>query len=316
MPKAPLNIGYFGLPLGALLLGLDGHSLNWLVLSPVDAPGQRRLRRRFPDAVLCDIRQSGTEWKSSVHSIVGTIPVDLVVSWFWTRQVDPTWLARVRYGGIGAHPSLLPRHRGPNPYFAAIDAGDDWTGVTVHRLDQGYDQGDILAQEAIPVAGRDAWQLARALDGPSLNLLRQMVLNIANGKLPSGVMQHQPAATFAPEPDGPDLRVDWTWTTERLLRRVRALCPVPGLALELSGQKFLVTRAAATTRYPKGLFPGEAWLDQLLVLRTGDGAIQIERAAMSPEPGPTDELELCTGERLVERLSMSNVMLAHPGGIE
>jgi len=316
VPTVPLNIGYFGLPLGALLLGWDGHLLSWLVLSPIDAPGKRRLQGRFPEAVLCDIRQSGPEWRSRVESIVSTIPVDLIVSWFWTRQVDAAWLARVPHGGIGVHPSLLPRHRGPNPYFATIDAGDEWTGVTVHCLEQGYDRGEILAQEAIPVDQRDAWQLARALDRPSLKLLRQVVGNIAQGRLPRAERQHEPAATFAAEPYGLDLRVDWSWTTERVLRRVRALCPVPGLALELSGQKFLVTRAAATNRYPNGLFPGEAWLDQLLVLRTGDGAIQVERAAMSPESGKTDELELCTGERLVERLSMSNVMLAHPGGIE
>ena len=82
---------------------------------------------------------------------------------------------------------------------------------------------------------------------------------------------------------GEALRATWTWPSARVLRRVRALSPVPGLGLELEGLPLSVTRAEPTNRYPSALEPGEAAVygdPATLVLRTGDGAIAITRAVL------------------------------------
>ena len=50
-------------------------------------------------------------------------------------------------GCLNIHPSLLPRYRGPSPVVSAILNGDDETGVTIIKLDEGMDSGPILAQE-------------------------------------------------------------------------------------------------------------------------------------------------------------------------
>ena len=94
---------------------------------------------------------------------------DLLVSWFWTKRIPARLLSVAP--AVGVHPSLLPRHRGPDPYFWAIDAGDETTGVTAHRLDATYDTGPILAQRTLEIRPSwDAWRLARALDRPSLDV--------------------------------------------------------------------------------------------------------------------------------------------------
>jgi methionyl-tRNA formyltransferase len=49
---------------------------------------------------------------------------ELLVSWFWTKRVPARVRALAPLGAIGVHPSLLPRHRGPDPFFWAIDQGD------------------------------------------------------------------------------------------------------------------------------------------------------------------------------------------------
>src|SRR3954468_19887327 len=86
-------------------------------------------------------------------------------------------------GGIGVHPSLLPRHRGPDPTYWAIASGDEVTGVTVHRIEADYDTGAILAQEPLRIdPAWNAWNLARALDRPSLRLLRATVARFARGE--------------------------------------------------------------------------------------------------------------------------------------
>jgi methionyl-tRNA formyltransferase len=172
----------------------------------------------------------------------------------------------------------LPRHRGPNPYFWSIDAGDEHTGVTAHRLNAAYDTGRILASRAIPVGQRDSWQLARALDRPSLGLLRETALRLTRGEAIAETEQDEALATWAPEPSGAELKVDFGWTTERVLRRIRALSPTPGVALEVEGVPLFVTRAERADHYVAALLPGEAQLSEAIVLRTSDGAVRVTRA--------------------------------------
>jgi methionyl-tRNA formyltransferase len=181
------------------------------------------------------------------------------------------------------HPSLLPRHRGPDPYYAVIDAGEPVTGVTAHRLTAEYDEGDILGQKALEVRGRNAWQLARALDRPSLTLLREIVAQFAEGRPPRATKQKEEQATWAPEPEGDGLRVDWSWPTVRVLNRIRALSPIPGLGLELGSKRFAVLAASPSDDCPRALLPGEAYIGHRLVLRTADGAIAVEKANIEQE---------------------------------
>lgn len=275
-----MKIAYFGLPLGALLLGRDGHELGTVVLSPVDAPGRRRLEQRAPQLIEARPGSQGAsnDLEARIDAAMSSEPVDLLVSWFWTRKLPSRWLMRAKLGGVGVHPSLLPRHRGPNPYFWAIDQGDERTGVTLHRLTEEYDDGKLLASRDLLVGERDAWQLARALDRPSLSLLREAVARLARGERLPELEQDEALATWAPEPSGAELRVDFGWTTERALRRIRALSPTPGVALEVASVPLFVTRAVRAERFVEALLPGEAHISEALVLRTSDGAVKVTRA--------------------------------------
>jgi methionyl-tRNA formyltransferase len=304
-PSRPLRIAYFGLPLGALLLTLDGHHLAPCVLSPVAAPGLRRVKRVLGARVL-EANRLGTTLEREVESALEREAPDLLVSWFWTRKLPVRWLERAPLGALGVHPSLLPRHRGPNPYFWAIDAGDAETGVTVHRLEAEYDTGAILDREALAVGSRNAWQLARALDRPSLRALRRTVRRFAEGEPPREQAQVEAEASEAPEPSEALLHVDFRWPTERVLRRIRALSPVPGLALTLAGLPFFVTSALPAHGFVASLEPGEAQIvGERLLLRTGDGAISVERATTESEDEDDDALDFTGSElarTLIERL--------------
>lgn len=280
-----MKIGYFGLPLGALLLLGDGHDLGPVVLSPVEAPGRRRLRALHPDLLDAGADEAGFDARVE-RALVRARP-DLIVSWFWTRKLPPSWLEQPRLGAIGVHPSLLPRHRGPNPYFWSIDCGDEEAGVTVHRLGADYDTGAMLGSRRLRVGTRNAWQLARALDRPSLGLLRETVARLARGETLAESSQDEGAATWAPEPSGSQLKADFGWTTERVLRRIRALSPTPGLALEIEGTPLMVTGAERASDVVAALLPGEAHIGHALTLRTADGAVRVTRAFF-----PETELEL------------------------
>lgn len=285
------RVAYFGLPLVGCLLVREGFELTVAALPPIWAPGRRRLTLALGDRVVAlegmeddaggALARKHKNAALDAELLRRAAEPDLVVSWYYSRRLPRALLDSARDGAIGAHPSLLPRHRGPNPFFAAIDHGDARAGVTVHRLEAAYDTGPMLLSESLEVGERDSWQLARALDRPSVRLLLQAARAFRDGAPPAAAAQNEALATWAPEPSGELLRVDWSWTTERVLRRIRALSPVPGLALAIGQVELFVTRARAAGDYPRALEPGEAArVARGIVIRTGDGAIALERAQM------------------------------------
>jgi methionyl-tRNA formyltransferase len=179
---------------------------------------------------------------------------------------------------IGVHPSLLPRHRGPDPYFWAIDSADDVTGVTAHLLDDDYDTGGILAQRRVAISPTwDAWRLARALDRPSLALLREVVGAYAHGDPPVARPQNERDATYAPQPSEDDLAIRWTWAAAAIERRVRAAGPWPGAWTEIGNRIVTLASVRQTRDFPRALAAGEAAVraDGVAVVRASDDAVEL-----------------------------------------
>jgi len=282
-----VKIAYFGLPLGALLLDHDGHDLALVALSRTDTVGLRRARRRFEGRLI--ERPAATD--PALLARVKASGAELLVSWFWTTRLPMRLVKACPQGGFGVHPSLLPRHRGPDPYFWAIESGDRVTGVTAHRIAEDYDTGAMLASQELAIDPTwTAWKLARALDRPSLALLRRVTAAFAAGTPPVEVGQDEARATEAPSP-GDDLAdLDFHQPTSAVLRRIRALSPSPGAFFELEDTIITVLAAAEATSYPRALLPGEAaTTGGLAVIRTADGAIALLRGEIGgDETGPRE----------------------------
>jgi methionyl-tRNA formyltransferase len=271
-----LKIAFFGLPLAACLLAFDGHDVVLAALSRAGVPGRRRLRRLIgAERVLDkpDLDQAFVERLTRLEP-------DLVVSWFWTSKIPPAVVASAKLGGFGVHPSLLPRHRGPDPTSWAIFSGDAVTGVTAHRIAAEYDTGAILAARALAIdEGWSAWQLARALDRPSLALLRETTKAFARGAPPPDVAQDETLATAAPFFDEALCVIRWQASAAEILRKIRALSPAPGASMEVSEQVLSVLRARGADSPSVLEEPGESIVFRGRVLvRCGDGAIEILEA--------------------------------------
>jgi methionyl-tRNA formyltransferase len=267
------KIAFFGLPLAALLLAKDGHDIVWAGICRRDAPGTRRLARCVGRERVHVLPGAADD---RALARLGDAPPDLIVSWFWTRRI-PRDLLRLA-PAFGVHPSLLPRHRGADPYFWAIDSGDDTTGVTAHLLDDEYDTGPILGQRALRIdPSWDAGRLAHALDGPSLALMREVARAFAEGRPPVARPQDDGAATVAPEPADEDLAIRWSWPAWRIERRVRAAAPWPGAWTEIGDQLVELVRVRSTGDFPRALLAGEAAVraDGVAVVRAGDDALEL-----------------------------------------
>lgn len=268
-----MRIAFFGLPLAAVLLARDGHEIVYAAACRHPAPGLRRLANRVARGrtyVRPDVESDST------FARVRDAAPELVVSWFWTTKLPARILNLAP--AVGVHPSLLPRHRGPDPCFWAIDSGDEITGVTAHLLDAEYDTGGVLGRRELRIdPSWNAWQLARALDRPGLELLRDVVRSYAAGRPPPAIVQDDGAATSAPELREDDLAIRWGWPATQIERRVRAAAPWPGAWTEIGETLVTLVRVRATRDYPRALAPAEAALrsDGVAVVRTGRDAVEL-----------------------------------------
>jgi methionyl-tRNA formyltransferase len=125
---------------------------------------------------------------------------DLIIAAHTHARVSNEALARSRLGGIGYHPSLLPRHRGIAAVEWTILEGDPIAGGSIYHLADGWDAGAIAAQDWCFVAkgetARELWE--RALAPMGLALLAKVVQHArVHGQVPAHV-QDPHYATKAP----------------------------------------------------------------------------------------------------------------------
>ncbi|MEV7581903.1 methionyl-tRNA formyltransferase [Streptomyces erythrochromogenes] len=78
--------------------------------------------------------------------------LDLLICYGFSWRLPRSVLGIPRYGVVNVHCSMLPKYRGPAPVLWAIRNGDPYLGVTIHRMDEQFDTGPVLAQQdGIPI---------------------------------------------------------------------------------------------------------------------------------------------------------------------
>jgi methionyl-tRNA formyltransferase len=126
---------------------------------------------------------------------------DLIVTAHSHARIGKDALAVAKMGGIGYHPSLLPRHRGIAAVEWTIKEGDPIAGGTIYHLADTMDGGAIALQEWCFVkkgeTARELWE--RALAPLGQKLLGEVIDHaIAEGSLPA-TEQDEQFATKAPK---------------------------------------------------------------------------------------------------------------------
>src|SRR5260370_20136139 len=135
-------------------------------------------------------------------------------------------LQTARRAALNVHPSLLPRHRGPNPFFWLDDNDDRRTGVTVHRMNEFADAGEILGQCAFDLPrgfAVDRLYAKNALCGAQL--LVRVLEDLETGRS-EPVAQDERLSTRAPRVARGTPAVNFAeWDVERVWHFLSGLCP-------------------------------------------------------------------------------------------
>ncbi len=204
-------------------------------------------------------------------------PDILLVSGF-SIILKPPLLRLPRVGCVNMHSSLLPRHRGPNPFSAVVLAGDPETGVTFHVMDEGIDTGDILDQAAFAIdetatmvsVYRQACELASERVVPLMDRIEREGLR--------GRPQDPAGASYEKKPKADDARLDWNAPARELDRLVRALAPTTMPWFLYKGRKISVARLDFDAA-PVEAAPGTVLQNRPLArIATGEGTVRLRIA--------------------------------------
>jgi len=127
---------------------------------------------------------------------VRSLGVDLIVVAAFSRILKPELIGLPPLGCVNVHPSLLPRYRGPYPFYWVLANKEKTTGVTLHYIDDGIDSGEIIVQRefAIP-PGETELRLQYRSASAAAEMLKETLPLLIAGTAPR-MRQDEAAASY------------------------------------------------------------------------------------------------------------------------
>ncbi len=156
-----------------------------------------------------------------------------------------------KLGCINVHGSLLPDLRGAAPMQAAILKGLDESGVTIMRMEEGLDTGDMISKVFCDIRGKDFTEVADILAHAGADLLVQTIPHIEDG---TAVYEKQDdsLSSYAKMINKTDGMTDFSEPAEVIERKIRAYIEWPACYTYLDGLQVKLYKAEALDEQPDG----------------------------------------------------------------
>lgn len=179
------------------------------------------------------------------------------------------------YYPINVHASLLPKYRGAAPINWAIADGEKETGVSIIKMNEGMDEGDIILDRVVQIdSDDDAVTLSKKLSIEGAGLLLDSIKLIKEGRV-KFVRQDSSEATYAPKLKKKDGLIDWKQDAADIYNRVRAFVPWPACFTYWDKKILKIWKAKVMpgTAVPGTVIKVDA---DGIVVSTGKDALRIE----------------------------------------
>ena len=249
-----------------------GHVVAAVYSQPPSRAGRGKKER--PSPVHARAEQFGIEVRhpaslrgADEQTAFAALEADVAVVAAYGLLLPKPVLDAPRHGCLNVHGSLLPRWRGAAPIHRAIQAGDEQTGITIMRMEEGLDTGPMLLKGATPVDYKTTGELHDELAQMGARLMVQALAQIDTLE---AERQDDTLATYAPKISKTEAKLDFTKPAEVLEREVRAFAPFPGSWFELEGERIKLLRAELVDESGKA----GTVLDERLTIACGIGAIR------------------------------------------
>ncbi len=249
-PQVPnLRIVFFGssdFAIPSLKALKEGGFTPALVVTKPDAP-RGRGRKIYDSEVKLAAQELGLECAQpdDVHAPdfldrLKKLKPDVGIVVSYGVILKPEMIALPKKGLINAHASLLPLFRGAAPIQRAIREGHTETGVTVMRIVEALDAGDVLLKKPTPIDPREnAGVLRDRLAELSGKALLEALALMEKGKDTYTPQDHE-KATYAPKVEKEHGVINWKLPAKEVDLLVRAMTPKPGAQTRLGSKRFIV----------------------------------------------------------------------------
>jgi len=275
-----VRIAFAGTPLAAVptltALLASNHEVALVVTRP-DAPaGRGRTLTASPVADVAGV--SGIPVLKTSHLAEHKdkfTDIDCVVVVAFGAMVPRELLDAPKHGWINVHFSLLPQWRGAAPVQYAILSGDEFTGVTTFRIDEGLDTGPMLAYLTTHIhPSETSTELLDRLSIEGAQLALATLTGIENGSI---LPLHQPidGISNAPKITVADAKIRWNDPALAVDRRIRAVTKEPG-AWTTFGEVRIKLQPVTVSPHVTDLVPGEVVMrDGEVLVGTGSHAVAL-----------------------------------------
>jgi len=265
----------------------SGFDIPLVVTQPDKPAGRGRKLTPPPVKVLAEkleipvVQPEKIKDNEEFRKLLEDVSPDLIVVVAYGK-ILPSWLLNLpRYGCINLHASLLPEYRGASPIQSVLLDGKEKTGVTVMKISEELDAGDILSQKVVPIEKNDnAETLHDKLAEVGAELLVETIPLYVKGEI-KPIPQNHSRATYCTRITKEMGRIDWKEPAEKIFNKVRAFTPWPSAYTTYKGKRLKITCAEPVdcdSDFPPGTV---VKADEELVVATGKGCLKILR--LKPE---------------------------------
>ncbi len=150
---------------------------------------------------------------------------DIILIGSWSEKLKKHIIDLPKIACINAHPSLLPRYRGPNPYAQVIINGENKTGITFHLVDTKFDNGPILHQAEVEILPDDTGETLKSRCACKAKSEIGVLLSKMDSEIVIPMPQNETLATYQKQLDAKDIILDFKKSSTEIDRKIRGLTP-------------------------------------------------------------------------------------------
>ncbi len=210
----------------------DGHFDIELVITQADKAVGRNLKINQPAVKILaeknNIKVIQPLKIKETTEIIKEIAPDLIVVIAYGKIIPKDILDSPKYGCINVHGSLLPKYRGSACIQATILNGDPQGGITIMKMDETMDTGDIIRKISVNLEKEEtSYSLMEKIKKISQENLAQTILDFIKGKIKSE-KQNDSLATYVKMIKKEDGHLNFNESAEIIERKIRAYFPWPG----------------------------------------------------------------------------------------
>jgi len=194
--------------------------------------------------------------EASFQSELSAFESDVFVVIAYGKILSQTLLRMPKMMCVNVHASLLPAYRGAAPISRAVMDGQILTGVTLIKMNERMDAGDMIAQAKMTITDNmNAQMLRGALAVLGAETLVRSLANLEAGQF-SLTPQDESKATFAPKLTRSLEVIDWSCPARHIHNLIRGLAPRPAAYGVFQGKRLKILKASVINEDDSSGRPG------------------------------------------------------------